>query len=137
MISKVTNDQPWRNWIEVSYQLAKYAANHGAILSRYCDDAGALYRVHYSLKDPERIYLFIFSVHHHLIGLAEYDMETTPYKNMYERFVEQYQKDVKFLQSMSHFEGYDLSLYKDFDGNKKRTTAYQTAVEFLKENNAI
>lgn len=128
LITRATHDEERDDMIPVDQSLAKLIAEHGIYLSVFCGEKRALNSLWIQFTEEEKLRFLIFCIHQTYLKKTDYNLEQSPYLDLYDRFVRDYRDDQQLHRSLSNYIGSDLSLHKEL--NKQRN-AYKIVSKYL------
>lgn len=128
LITRATHEENRDDTIPVDQSLAKLAAVHGIYLSVFSGEKRALNALWLQFTEEEKLRFLAFCIHQTHLRKTDYNLEYSPYLDLYDRFVRDYHDDPRLLRSLSNYIGSDLSLHREL--NKQRN-AYKIASEYL------
>lgn len=128
LITRATHEEDRDDTIPVDQSLAKMAAVHGIYLSVFSGEKRALNALWLQFTEEEKLRFLVFCIHQTHLKKTDYNLEYSPYRDLYERFVRDYRDDQRLLRSLSNYIGSDLSLHREL--NKQRN-AYKIVSEYL------
>jgi hypothetical protein len=122
--------------------LIEYASNKGLMFSEYIGKKALYNLIFYKLKLNDKIAFFCFSVYRYLSDDRHANLDTSPYRDIFYSFAQQYEGDKNFVSSMEKYEGEDLRYFgrmkikkedeiAEITGGSIATTAYKTVSNFL------
>jgi hypothetical protein len=122
--------------------LIEYATNKGFMFSK-CIGKKSLYNLIFNNLPPvDKIAFFCFSIYRYLSDDRNGNLDTSPYRDTFYSFAQQYEEDKKFVSSMLTYEGKDLRYFgtmriKEDDeaitvyGGSVSKTAYKIVADYL------
>jgi hypothetical protein len=122
--------------------LIEYASNKGLMFSKYKGKKALYNLIFNNLKLTDKIAFFCFSVYRYLSDDRHANLDTSPYRDVFYSFAQQYEGDKNFVSSMEKYEGEDLRYFgkmkikeeyyvTEVTGGSITTTAYKTVSKFL------
>jgi hypothetical protein len=127
-----------------NHGLIEYASNKGLTFSEYIGKKALYNLIFYNLNLNDKIAFFCFSVYRYLSDDRHANLDTSPHRDIFYLFAQQYEGDKNFVSSMEKYEGKDLRYFgkikiekgnyvTDITGGSIATTAYKTVSNFLHE----
>ena len=119
-------------------ELIAFADERKFKFSYYIGKKGLYNLIFYQLELRDKIAFFVFSIYRHLSDDRHANLDTSPLKDYFYNFAEQYINDESFVKSMLKYEGEDLRFFgtltintKEYTGGSINTKAYKIASEYL------
>lgn len=131
LITRASSDDGRDDMIPVDINLAKMLADRDVCLSEFSGEKRALDLLWTQLSEGEKIRFFIFCIHQNCLRKQDYDLENSPYLDLYNDFINKYRDNQQFKKSLAGYIGSDLSLHKE---PNRRRNAYKIASEYFLNN---
>lgn len=138
LITRVVNDN---DYSAPNPDLVDYAISKGVNFSR-CVGKKAFYNIVFDdLSDLDKVAFFAFSLYRWLSGERHGNLETFPYKRVFDNFAAEFVKDESFMNSLKRYKGSDLRYFGEItlpsgyvsNGGSVRTFAYKKTSAFLQQ----
>ena len=125
-------------------ELIEYATNKELTFSKYIGKKALYNLVFYKLPELDKIAFFCFSVYRYVSDDRHANLDTSPHRDAFYSFAQQYVGDKKFINSILKYEGKDLRYFGTMqiteddrtfkvNGGSINTIAYKTVSNFLHE----
>jgi len=129
---------------ESNPELIEYATDKGMMFSEYIGKNRLYSMIFSELSIVDRIAFFCFSVYRDLSGDMHANLDTSPLREIFYEFAEQYTNDKKFTASLERYAGHELQVFGTVQvesndgiaivsGGSVRTYAYKIVAEYLRD----
>ena len=127
---------------EPNQGLIEFAENQGLLFSKYIGKKSLYDLIFNNLPLIDKIAFFCFSIYRYLSDDRHSNLDTSPHREIFYSFANQFEQDKKFVSSLAKYEGSDLRYFgtlkirennftNTLNGGSVNTSAYKITSEFL------